>query len=67
MNLRLHDDGMRRSDSFDFNRNPGERELRDWGTMIISIDGKESTLAMPSSLFRYVHGIADPYHKSTVR
>ena len=65
--LRLHNDGMRRSDKFDFNRNPRDDSLRDWGTMIIEIDDKKWTTIMPSSLFKYVHGVADPEHKATLR
>ena len=67
MSLRLHDDGMRRSDQFKFNRNPGSDSLRDWGTMIITVGDNDSEVTMPSSLFRYVHGVSDPYHKATLR
>ena len=67
MSLRLHDDGMRRSDSFEFNRNPGNDNLRDWGTMVIEVGDKKWTTEMPSSLFRYVHGRADHYNKSSIR
>ena len=67
MKLRLHDDGMRRSDSFEFNRNPGNDSLRDWGTMVIEVGEKSWTTAMPSSLFRYVHGRADHYNESSIR
>ena len=59
MSLRLHDDGMRRSDGFQFNRNPGNGESRDWGQMMIEIDDRTWQITMPSSLFRYVHGHAD--------
>ena len=41
MSIRLHDDGMRRSDSFEFNRNPGNDTLRDWGTMAIEVGDKK--------------------------
>jgi len=67
MSLRLHDDGMRRSDSFEFNRNPGNDNLRDWGTMVIEVGDKKWKTTMPSSLFRYVHGRADHYNKSSIR
>lgn len=66
MSLRLHNDGMRRSDKFDFYCNPSNDSLRDWGTMIIEIDDKKWTTIMPSSLFRYVHGVADPYNEATL-
>lgn len=65
ISLRLHDDGMRRSDSFKFNRNPGEDE-RCWGTAAIKVDDKSYEFLVPSSLFKYVHGVADPYHKALV-
>ncbi|MFK5924325.1 MAG: hypothetical protein QM496_19290 [Verrucomicrobiota bacterium] len=57
MSLRLHDDGFHRSDKFDFNRNPRDARLRDWGIMIIKIDGKEHIQIMPSSFFRKAHGM----------
>ena len=65
--LRLHDDGLRRSDKFNFNRNGRDDEMRDWGTIVIDVDGKSREAVVPSSLFRYVHGVADPYHKATLR
>jgi hypothetical protein len=67
MSLRLHDDGMRRSDTFEFSRNPGNDDFRDWGTITIEVDDKQWVATLPSSMFRYVHGVADPYHQSTIR
>ncbi|MCF6312274.1 MAG: hypothetical protein L3J39_07460 [Verrucomicrobiales bacterium] len=57
MSLRLHDDGFRRSDKFEFYQNPSVDHRRDWGIMTIKIDEKEHTQIMPSSLFKNAHGI----------
>ena len=38
MGIRLHEDGMRRSDNYSFNRFP--REGRDWGTVVFKVDDK---------------------------
>lgn len=59
ISLRLHDDGMRRSDGFQFNRNPDDSESRNWGQMLIEVDDRSRPVTMPSSLFRYVHGHSD--------
>lgn len=67
MSLRLHSDGRHRSDSFEFNRNPGRDRMRDWGTMEIEVGDRQWKTTIPSSLFRYVHGVSDPHHKSTLR
>jgi hypothetical protein len=63
MSIRLHEDGLRRSDSFKFNRNPGQDE-RCWGTVSIKVDDKSYECVVPSSLFKYLHGVADPYNKA---
>jgi hypothetical protein len=60
MSVRRHDDGMRRSDTFRIFRDPGN--ARDWGRMVITVDEKSYELVMPSSLFRYTHGVAEPHH-----
>jgi hypothetical protein len=65
MSIRLHEDGLRRSDYFKFNRNPGDEE-RCWGTVIVKVDDKTYECVVPSSLFKYVHAVADPYNKATV-
>ena len=65
MSIRLHEGGMCRSDSFKFNRNPGDDE-RCWGTVAIRVDDKTYECVVPSSLFKYVHGAADPHHKDLI-
>lgn len=57
MNIRLHDDGMRRSDTFHLGRN-GFDGQRCWGQIEISVDGKNYRIAIPSSLYKYIHGHA---------
>jgi hypothetical protein len=56
--IRLHEDGLRRSDNFDFNRFPDEG--RDWGTLVIRVDKKAYECTVPSSLYKYTHGVTDP-------
>jgi len=62
MQLRLHEDGLRRSDSFELYRNPGSDD-RDWGRLRVTVDDQVRELVVPSSLYRYVHGAAEPYHE----
>ena len=59
MGIRLHDDGMRRSDSFSFNRNPSKMDQRTSGLMTIKVDDREYSFTVPSSLFKYTHGLVD--------
>jgi hypothetical protein len=54
MGIRLHEDGMRRSDSFWVNRDAAE--TRCWGTAIIKVDKATYRCVVPSSLFLYQHG-----------
>jgi hypothetical protein len=54
MGIRLHEDGMRRSDSFWVNRDP--IDSRCWGTAIIKVDNQTYQCVVPSSLFAYQHG-----------
>ena len=65
--LRLHADGLRRSDDFEFNRNPTNRELRDWGKVVIKVEEKSYEAVLPSSLFRYCHGQATWDPRSVLR
>jgi len=57
---------MRRSDAFHFNRYPSEKG-RGWGTAVVSVDDKTYEFSIPSSLFKYVHGITDPHNKKLIR
>jgi hypothetical protein len=58
MEIRLHEDGLRRSDAFSFYRNPGS-ENRDWGTACMTVEDRSYSFTLPSSLFRYTHGSPD--------
>lgn len=58
MSITREDDGMRRTDRFRLNRNPSH-DGRFWGTLVVSVDGKDFPVVMPSSLFKYTHGEAD--------
>ena len=57
MSLRLHEDGMRRSDTFKFFRNP--RDRRSWGTIAVTVGEKTYETVLPSSLFKYCHGATE--------
>jgi hypothetical protein len=57
MGIRLHEDGMRRSDSFWVNRDPSDD--RCWGTAIIKVDKATYRCVVPSSLFVFQHGRVD--------
>jgi hypothetical protein len=52
--------GGTRSDTFQFNRNPGTAE-RCWGTARIKVDDKSYECVLPSSLFKSAHGNAAPH------
>ncbi len=66
-NIRKHDDMLRRSDYFKFNRNGGSGDTRCWGTIVVKVGEAEGKALVPSSLFNYVHGVADPYHEANFR
>jgi hypothetical protein len=57
MGIRLHQDGLRRSDDYAFNRYPAAG--RDWGKVAIKVDEKTYECVVPSSLFKYTHGVTD--------
>jgi hypothetical protein len=58
MSVSREEDGFRRTDRFHLNRNPSN-DGRFWGTMVITVDGKDLPVTMPSSLFKYTHGAPD--------
>ena len=58
-------DPFRRVDEYSFFRWPNEG--RDWGTLTITVDGKPKTAVIPSSLFKYLHGVAEPSHPQRIR
>ncbi|HXT11492.1 MAG TPA: hypothetical protein VN873_08000 [Candidatus Angelobacter sp.] len=58
VNLHLDDNHLRRTDTFDlFDR--GTSDTRDWGQIEITVGGDVYRLAVPSSLYKYVHGHAE--------
>jgi len=58
-------DPFRRVDEYSFPRYP--HDGRGWGTLTIAVDGKPTTAVIPSSLFKYTHGIAEPHHPQHIR
>lgn len=58
---RLHEDGLRRSDHFHVFGRPSGR--RGWGTIAVTIEDRLVEVRVPSSLYLYTHGTADPYHE----
>ena len=65
MELRLHSDGMRRSDTFVLSRDSSDK--RGWGTMKIAVGKHLHELVLPSSLYRHQHGVAEPHHPARLR
>jgi hypothetical protein len=55
MGIRLHDDGIRRTDSFKLDKSYTGTERR-WGTAVVKVDGKGYECVVPSSLFWEQHG-----------
>jgi len=66
MGIRLHEDGMRRSDTFHFNRDPAAHNQRSWGTASIQVGENAYEFLVPSSLFKYVHGVTDPANRQRI-
>lgn len=58
MDIRLHEDGMRRSDTFDLSRYPTRDDARTWGQLEVTVDDRSYRLLVPSSLYEYTHGHA---------
>jgi hypothetical protein len=61
--IRRHDDGLRRSDVYSFNRDASPEMGRDWGTVVVQVDDERYSRRIPSSLFKYLHGMTDPGNK----
>ena len=55
MSITRHEDGMRRTDTFRMNRNPGGHG-RVWGTLQVRVGDRTHAVPVPSSLFRMIHG-----------
>jgi hypothetical protein len=64
VNMHIHDDRLRRSDTFRFNRAGGRNDSRGWDTAEINVDDVKYTFTIPSSLSKYVHGTATPQNKA---
>ena len=59
-------DGIPGSDTFRYSRT-ALPDVREWGTINVTVDDETYDAVLPSSLFGYVHGVADPYYKATIR
>ena len=57
--------GMRRSDSFKFNRYPVSG--RSYGTLTVKVGDKAYSAKMPASLYKYTHGTAQRDHRRRMR
>ena len=55
-------DVFRRTDDY-LLRTMGDEKGRIWGKIAVKVDDSTAECVVPSSLFKYVHGVADPYHK----
>jgi hypothetical protein len=58
MDIRLHDDGMRRSDTFELSRYVTGDAVRTWGILEVRVDDQSYHLLIPSSVYKYTHGHA---------
>ena len=56
-----------RADGIEFGRNPGDEGICDWGTFVVSVSDKHWSTIMPSRLYRFVHGTADPDNRATLK
>jgi hypothetical protein len=56
-------DVFSRTDDYLLGHGPGGEKGRLWGKLVVKVDDSSYECAIPSSLFRYVHGVTDPYHK----
>jgi hypothetical protein len=59
LNIRRHENGSR-SDTFKLFGD--EAKGRDWGRLLVTVDGQTHELLMPSSMFRRLHGVAEWEH-----
>ncbi len=60
--IRLHEDGMRRSEIFRFQIPNLPESWRGWGRAVVMVDDQRWECPIPSSLFQYAHGVAVPEH-----
>jgi hypothetical protein len=56
-------DLMRRTDDYLIRSGPEGDRGRLWGKIVVKVEEATCECAVPSSLFKYTHGITDPYHK----
>jgi hypothetical protein len=54
--VRLHDDTLRRSDVHALHRVTGRQ--RSWAELVVAVEDQERRVWLPSSMFRFVHGHA---------
>jgi hypothetical protein len=64
--IRFPHDSLLRIDSFVFNTNGSSREERVWGTARVTVDDRSYQFTLPSSLFKYVHGMVEKYPKTPI-
>ncbi len=53
--VRLSEYDAHRTAEFVFRRNPRDEEIRDWGTIVVTVDDKQWKTIIPSSLYKYLH------------
>ena len=56
-------DVFHRRDDYLLGGERGEDKGRIWGRVVVKVDGQSYACVVPSSLFKYTHGITDSYHK----
>lgn len=56
-------DLLRRNDDYLLGGGPGPEKGRVWGKLVVGVEDKSYDCIVPSSLFKYTHGVTDPYHK----
>jgi hypothetical protein len=59
VNIHLDDNYLRRTDTSDLITRDAD-DLRCWGQIEISVDGKTNCITVPSSLYKYTHGHVRP-------
>lgn len=63
--IRLHDDGLRRSDVHALGRVTGRQ--RSWAELVVTVADAERRVWLPSSMFRFLHGHAPSAGTVTTR
>ena len=60
MGVRLTGSFSERTDDYRLGMGTGEDQGRLWGKVIVKMDDESYECVVPSSMFKYVHGVADP-------